>query len=183
MQPEVAIVGGGPAGLSLAAILEQYGISYTIFEKHGKDEKPAGGCLDMHAGSGRAAFEAANCLSELEKYGRRGEANIHQVWTHDGQKSFAFGEGEDIPEMDRHEIKKAFLTVVPDAKIRWGTGVIRADRDDEGRINLHLSDGTVANGFSLVVGADGTWSKVRPLVSLLTQFTPLPRDANLEHRF
>ena len=90
---------------------------------------------------------------------------IHRVWTHDGNHVFSWGEGGDKPELDRFQIKKALLTVVPDAKIRWNSGIATAKRGQDGKVVLHLDDGSTATGFKLVVGADGTWSKVRPLVS------------------
>ena len=164
-QADIAIIGSGPAGLSLAGILERAGLSYVVFEKYGRDTTPRGGCLDMHPGSGHVALEQAGCYAEFRRYGRLGPATIHQVWDHKGSKFFAWGEGKDAPELDRFQIKKALLTTVPDEKIRWRTGLSKAERDANGKIVLHLDDGTMATGFKLVVGADGTWSKVRPLVS------------------
>ena len=164
--PDVAIVGSGPSGLSLAGILEQYGISYVVYENYTRDDVPQGGCLDMHAGSGHEAFRRAGCYLEFRKYARGGPATIHQVWDSNGNLPFAWGEGKDSPEMDRFDIKRALLTVVPDQKIRWQCGVDKAERDENGNIVLYLGDGRIATGFKLVVGADGTWSKVRHLVSL-----------------
>lgn len=165
-QADIAIIGGGPAGLSLAGILEQFGISYVVYEKYAKDTVPKGGCLDLHAGSGHEVFKQAGAWDEFRKYGRLGEATIHQVWDHKGNKVFAWGEGKDKPELDRFQIKTALLTVVPDEKIKWKTGIDKAERDTNGKIVLHLSNGTTVTGFKLVVGADGTWSKIRPLVGL-----------------
>lgn len=162
--PDIAIVGSGPAGLSLAGMLEQAGMSYVVYEKYARDDVPRGGCLDMHEGSGHEAFRQAGCYEEFRKYGRTGPATIHQVWDHLGHQSFNWGTGKDKPELDRFEIKKALLTVIPDHRIQWKNGVVKAERDENGKIILHLSDGTIASGFKLVVGADGTWSKVRELV-------------------
>lgn len=164
-QADIAIVGGGPAGLSLAGILEQFGISYVIYEKYAKETVPKGGCLDMHAGSGHEAFKQAGVWDEFRKYGRLGEATIHQVWDHKGNKVFAWGEGKDKPELDRSQVKAALLSVIPEQNIKWKTGIDKVERSTNGSIVLHLSNGTTATGFKLVVGADGTWSKVRPLVS------------------
>jgi 2-polyprenyl-6-methoxyphenol hydroxylase-like FAD-dependent oxidoreductase len=43
--------------------------------------------------------------------------------------------------------------------------VQKAERDANGQIVLTFADGTTASGFRLVVGADGTWSKIRHLVT------------------
>jgi 2-polyprenyl-6-methoxyphenol hydroxylase-like FAD-dependent oxidoreductase len=106
----------------------------------------------------------AGCFEAFQKYARGGDATIHQVWDHKGNKVFSWGHDHDSPELDRNEIKKALLTSIPEEKIVWRKGVGSAERDDNGRIVLSFVDGTSATGFKLVVGADGTWSKIRHLV-------------------
>lgn len=49
----------------------------------------------------------------------------------------------------------------------WKKPVTASTRDENGNIVLHFVDGTTATGFKLVVGADGTWSKIRHLVCYL----------------
>lgn len=162
--PEIAIVGGGPAGLALAGMLERSGMDFVLYERGTRDEAPRGGCLDLHKGSGQRAMREAGCFDEMEKYGRRGEATVHSVYDHHGNKISSWGEGHDSPELDRHDIKKALLTTIPDTKIRWNSRVTESERNEKGQIVLHFADGSTATGFKLVVGADGAWSKIRHLV-------------------
>lgn len=164
MTPQVAIVGGGPSGLALAGQLERAGISYVVYERSKSETRPAGGCLDLHVGSGQRAMREAGCYAEMRKYGRLGDATIHRVWDHEGHQVFSWGEGRDAPELDRTQIKAALLTTIPEDKILWEKAVNSATRDENGHIVLSFADGTTASGFKLVVGADGSWSKIRHLV-------------------
>lgn len=164
MTADIAIVGGGPAGLALAAILEKAGLNYVVFERHPKDEPPAGGCLDLHRGSGQRAMKEAGCFDEMRKRGRLGEATVAKVYDPQMNLAFSWGEGRDAPELDRFDIRLSLLTVVPDEKVRWNARVRQAQRDADGQIVLTFDDDTTASGFKLVVGADGSWSKLRHLV-------------------
>jgi 2-polyprenyl-6-methoxyphenol hydroxylase-like FAD-dependent oxidoreductase len=75
------------------------------------------------------------------------------------------GEDTDRPEIDRRDLRVLLLDSVPNHKIRWGTKVDRAQRQDNGLMSIRFADGSSESGFHLVVGADGAWSKVRSLVS------------------
>jgi 2-polyprenyl-6-methoxyphenol hydroxylase-like FAD-dependent oxidoreductase len=166
--PEIAIVGGGPSGLALAALLEKQGLDYVVYERSTEDVPPRGGCLDLHLGSGQRAIKEAGLFEEFKKYGRYGDATIHKLFNHKGEKVFEFGEGRDAPEIDRWALRKVLLSGIPKEKVRWATSLEKAERDENGQVVLTFEDGSKASGFKLVVGADGTWSKIRPLVSLLT---------------
>ncbi|KAK4207426.1 hypothetical protein QBC37DRAFT_455688 [Rhypophila decipiens] len=167
---KIAIVGAGPSGLALAAMLEKnHGgkdIDYVMYESSAEDVPPRGGCLDLHPGSGQRAMREAGVFDEFKKYARYGDATIHRLFDHKGNHLFDFGEGRDAPEIDRWAIRKTFLTAIPSHKIHWRKAVAKTERDEAtGRIVLTFADGSTASGFDLVVGADGTWSKVRHLVT------------------
>ncbi|KAK2624391.1 hypothetical protein QTJ16_006341 [Diplocarpon rosae] len=173
MVADIAIVGAGPAGLTLAGILERAGFSYVVFERSAHDVPPRGGCLDLHEGSGQLAMKEAGCYEKLREYGRSGDATIHQVWDSQGNKAFEWGEGEDQPELDREQIKQALLTTIPKENVQWQKTLASSERDGHG-VLLKFEDGTTASGFKLVVGADGAFSKVRHLVT-----TAKPRYAGI----
>jgi hypothetical protein len=42
---------------------------------------------------------------------------------------------------------------------------VEADAKAKGKYNLHFTDDSVETGVDLIVGADGAWLKVRPLVT------------------
>ncbi|KAL4880382.1 hypothetical protein BJY04DRAFT_228659 [Aspergillus karnatakaensis] len=163
--PTIAIVGAGPAGLALAAVLQKLNIDYVVYERSQKDAPPHGGCLDLHPGSGQRAMREAGVFAEFKKHSRTGDATIHRLYNHKGEQVFAFGEGRDAPEIDRWAIRKVLLTGIPDEKVVWSKAVQSAERDARGQVVLTFADGTTASGFKLVVGADGTFSKIRHLVT------------------
>ncbi|KAB5580887.1 hypothetical protein GE09DRAFT_455594 [Coniochaeta sp. 2T2.1] len=163
----IAIVGGGPSGLAFAALLEKQGISdYVLYESSAEDAPPRGGCLDLHPGSGQRALREAGVFKEFKKYGRYGDATIHRLFDQKGNNLFDFGEGRDAPEIDRSALRKVLLCGIPIEKVHWKKAVDKVERDAvTGQVVLTFADGTTASGFKLVVGADGTWSKVRHLVT------------------
>lgn len=165
MTHDIAIVGGGPSGLALAAICEQKGLDYIVFERSKKDVPPSGGCLDLHPGSGQRAVKEAGCFEEFKKRSRGGDATELKIFNHHGTRVAVFGAGRDSPEIDRHDIRKMFMTVIPEGKVQWEKKLKNATRDTSGQIVLSFTDGTKETGFRLVVGADGVHSKVRHLVS------------------
>ena len=60
-QPRIAIVGGGPAGLTMGLLLHKNRIPFTIFESRQKPTeeelaKPSG-MLDLHEESGLAVIK------------------------------------------------------------------------------------------------------------------------------
>ena len=175
MAPDIAIVGGGPSGLALAAILERKGLDYIVYERSQRDVPPRGGSLDLHPGSGQRAMREAGVFEEFQKHSRTGDATIHLLYNHHGEKVFEFGQGRDAPEIDRWAIREVFLAGIPEHKIVWSKGVEKAERDeDDGRVVLTFTDGTTATGFKLVVGADGTNSQIRHLVSCIPARTVIP---------
>lgn len=162
---KIAIVGAGPSGLALAAILEKMGgFDYVIYESGVEDVPPRGGCLDLHYGSGQRALREAGVFEEFKKYGRYGDATIHKLYDQKANNVHNFGEGRDAPEIDRWALRKVLLTGIDKKRVHWRKAVAKADRDASGQVVLTFADGTTASGFKLVAGADGAWSRVRPLV-------------------
>jgi 2-polyprenyl-6-methoxyphenol hydroxylase-like FAD-dependent oxidoreductase len=60
---KVAIVGGGPGGLTLAKLLQQSDVQVSVYERdQSRSARVQGSALDLHEDSGLAALEAAGLL-------------------------------------------------------------------------------------------------------------------------
>ena len=67
----VAIVGGGPGGLTLARILQRNGIYPRVFEREASaNERSQGGTLDLHHESGLKAMKDAGLMDEFMAHAR-----------------------------------------------------------------------------------------------------------------
>ncbi|MCJ1397228.1 hypothetical protein MMC11_000420 [Xylographa trunciseda] len=164
---KVAIIGSGPAGCTLARILvRESNIQVTVFEAESSvDTRAQGGTLDLHTDTGLAALKRAGLFDEFLKYARfDGEAlvicdkKMKKYLNLKGTTSTKNSRGR--PEIDRVQLRLILLESLPKDIIRWGSRLQSVDDD----LCLHFEHG-VEKGFDLVVGADGAWSKVRPLVS------------------
>ncbi|KAI1423170.1 monooxygenase [Xylaria sp. FL1777] len=171
----IAIIGGGPGGLTLARFLELAGTDYVVFERDASpDANQQGGTLDLHAGSGLTALDATGLRDEFENFARH-EAAVFTVqdWRGGNRYRADPGEGDnDRPEIDRARLRKLLLDSIPATRVRWGKALKAVERDEsssdiEGAKGwvLRFADGSSESGFRLVVGADGAFSAVRPLIT------------------
>jgi 2-polyprenyl-6-methoxyphenol hydroxylase-like FAD-dependent oxidoreductase len=168
-QPSIAIIGAGPGGLTLARILHINGLHATVFEREKfSTARPQGGSLDMHADSGQYAIECAGLTAEFKRIARY-EDQETRVYDKHGKLLFVEEDvtGKDRPEIDRGHLRQMLLDSLPTGIVRWDHELSAVQPHE------NLTDGTVEllfrNGsselFDLVVGADGAWSRIRPLVS------------------
>jgi 2-polyprenyl-6-methoxyphenol hydroxylase-like FAD-dependent oxidoreductase len=168
--PRIAIIGGGPAGLTLARILQTRNIPTTVFERENNPyERPQGGTLDLHSESGLLAVHMAK-LDDQFKTIARYEDQEGSLLNKDGEKLFGSDEtedGEDRPEVDRTALRAMLLDSLAPGVVRWGYNLRSARQLDDGSYELLFENGQTET-YDLVIGADGAWSRVRPLVSSAT---------------
>ena len=73
------------------------------------------------------------------------------------------------PEIDRVLLRSMLLDSLAEGSVKWGMKLLSVEPQPWGTYDLHFTNG-VESGFDIVIGADGAWSKVRPL---LTDAKPL----------
>lgn len=164
--PKVAIIGAGPAGSTLARLLSRASIPVTIFEgESSMSIREQGGTLDLHPNTGLRALREAGLFEAYTQYARyEGEAlnvadkNLVSVIKVGGTTE-ASSRGR--PEIDRARLRQILVDSLPEGTIRWNCRLRSVDADD---LTLHFDHG-FETGFDLLVGADGAWSKVRPVLT------------------
>ena len=165
--PSIAVVGAGPGGLTLARILHLNGFAVSVFERDsGPDARPQGGTLDLHADTGQVALARAGLMGEFGRVARYEDQGT-RLYDRNGTLLFddvAGAEEGDRPEVDRTTLRELLLASLPQDVVHWNCKLRDVLQSSGGRYDLILSTGLIGS-FDLVVGADGAWSGVRPLVS------------------
>lgn len=162
----VTIVGAGIGGLTLARILYLNGISVTIYEADASpDARTQGGQLDIHEHNGQVVIKSAKLMNEFHSLIHEG-ADAARIIDEYGELLLDVPGDPDSgrPEVLRGDLRQMLLDSIPQEIVKWGKKVQEVIPLNKQQYKLTFSDGSEITS-DLIVGADGAWSKVRPLLS------------------
>lgn len=168
----IAIVGGGPGGLTLARLLQLKGASVKVFERDiNKNARVQGSPLDLHNDSGLAAVRKANLLEEFKQnylVGADKELIMNEnadilFSDHDSKSEENFEHQHFRPEIDRGTLRKILLESLQPETVVWNSHFISMEKQNEGWL-LHFKNNTTVYA-DLVIACDGANSKIRPYIT------------------
>ena len=174
MTPHTAVIGAGPGGLTLARILQHNGMHCTVFElDKDRSARDQGGIVDLHPQSGQLALREAGLLRMFQEQSLPAAEAMKLIksdgtvcWDENNMKGVDTSHTRDRPEIDRSALRDILLDSIKPSSIEWNKKLVCVEPSEtsEDKYDIYFTDG-VERDFDLVVGADGAWSKVRPLLT------------------
>lgn len=174
---QVAIIGGGPGGLTLARLLQLQNVNVKVYERDlNKNARVQGSPLDMHDNSGLAAIRKANLFEEFRTNFMPGadktllldeQATVFYS-DHETNVGEDFGNEYFRPEIDRGVLRKILIKSLQPETIVWDSHFISMEPQNEGWL-LHFKNGLSVYA-DLVIGSDGANSKIRPYITDIKPF-------------
>lgn len=174
---QVAIIGGGPGGLTLARLLQLQNVNVKVYERDlNKNARVQGSPLDMHDNSGLAAIRKANLFEEFRTNFMPGadktlildeHATVFYS-DHETNVEEDFGNEYFRPEIDRGVLRKILIESLQPETIVWDSHFISMEPQNEGWL-LHFKNGLSVYA-DVVIGSDGANSKIRPYITEIKPF-------------
>jgi len=174
---KIAIVGGGPGGLTLARLLQMKGADVKVYERDlDKNARVQGSPLDLHEDSGLAAIRKAELLKEFKENFLPGADKTlivnekAEVFYSDHETNLEenFGDEYFRPEIDRGALRKILLESLELETVVWNSHFISMEKQDEGwKLNFKNRESVYAD---IVIASDGANSKIRPYITDIKPF-------------
>lgn len=174
---QIAIIGGGPGGLTLARLLQLKGSNVKVYERDiNKDARVQGSPLDMHEESGSAALRKANLFDEFTKNALIGadkkiivNKNAEVCFSdHEAKTGEVYDSNQIRLEISRGVLRKILLESLHPETVVWDSHYISMEKQSEGWL-LHFKNGSSAYA-DIVVAADGANSRIRPYITNIKAF-------------
>lgn len=169
---EIAIVGGGPGGLTLARLLQMNGVEVKVYERDAnRDSRAQGATLDLHEESGLAALREADLMNEFIANYRPGADKVrivdkmgHIVMEDSATDAVA----RNRPEIDRGPLQNILLDSLKPGTVVWNSQFVSMSQQND-TWKLEFKNGSAAFA-DIVIAADGANSKIRPYITGIKPF-------------
>jgi len=171
---KIAIIGGGPGGLTLARLLQIKGADVTVYERDvNKDVRVQGATLDLHHDSGLKALREAGLMDAFKTNYRPGADAMRIIDMHanvilDDSVSNIEQDEMSRPEIDRGPLRKILLDSLQPATVVWDSQFVSLTLVGDGW-TIQFKNGTTAQA-DIVIAADGANSKIRPYITQIKPF-------------
>jgi 2-polyprenyl-6-methoxyphenol hydroxylase-like FAD-dependent oxidoreductase len=171
---KIAIVGGGPGGLTLARLLQMNGADVKVYERDlHQDARAQGATLDLHEESGLLALREAGLMDAFNSNFRGGADKMritdeNATIIHDDHLNEETATERQRPEIDRGPLQKILLDSLQPGTVVWNSQFISLSAQDTSW-KLEFKNGTSAFA-DIVIAADGANSRVRPYITPIKSF-------------
>src|ERR1700760_3071878 len=118
----ITIIGAGPSGLTLAALLQRHGFNFTLYEREPNIvSRFQGGSLDLHPHSGQRALQVAGLEADFKKYARYEDQNYFFTDKHakQGVRHTPPPDADGRPEIDRYQLRKILIHSIDPNNLKW----------------------------------------------------------------
>jgi 2-polyprenyl-6-methoxyphenol hydroxylase-like FAD-dependent oxidoreductase len=169
---KIAIIGGGPGGLTLARLLQLGDAEVTVYERDQHEHaRPKGATLDLHEESGLLALKEAGLMDAFNANYRPGADKLRIV---DKNATVIFDDhvhtdqSTSRPEIDRGPLQKILLDSLKPGTVVWDRRAVSLTARGKGWDISFENNNTVY--ADLVIAADGANSKLRPYLTPIKPF-------------
>ena len=174
---KIAIIGGGPGGLTLARLLQLKGANVKVYERDfNREVRAQGATLDLHYESGLKALEKAGLMDAFNANYRPDADRLRIVDEnakiffddHNDESTGNFGDEWFRPEIDRGPLRTILLDSLQPDTVVWNSHIVSLENNtDSWKIVFQNGETVIAD---IVIGADGAKSKIRPFVTPIEPF-------------
>lgn len=168
----IAIVGAGPGGLTLAKLLQLKGANVKVYERDfGKETRVQGAIVDLHFDSGLKVIEAAglmdafkaNYMPGADQYRMLDKDGNILIDEHNQGSKASFGDKHFRPEIDRGALRNMLISALLPDTVIWDSQFVSMEQAND-TWELMFENGTTAIA-DMVIGAEGYRSKIRSYVT------------------
>jgi 2-polyprenyl-6-methoxyphenol hydroxylase-like FAD-dependent oxidoreductase len=169
-QKTIAIIGGGPGGLTLARLLQLKGATVKVYERdYNQNARVQGAVVDLHFDSGLKVMEAAGLMDAFKASYMPGADRYRlidqdaNICVDEKESETGFGDEHFRPEIDRGALRDLLIAALQPGTVVWDSQFERMEQQN-GTWQLTFKNGTTATA-DIVIGADGYRSKIRLYVT------------------